>query len=170
MYYTRPGFLPNRSRGAKRLANGMGIGGGDFQEGLGGSARAAGVLFPFVEGADAHADELGKSGLADAHGIADSRRVGIAGMDRCRGQQFAFPGEIGHKVFGDVLELGNDFLRGIAMAALADKAGDGADENLIFITPAHAKGIIPGEAGGFFGGDFFHDLDSLIFSAMWRSR
>ena len=62
------------------------------------------------------------------------------------------------------LELGNHLLRGVAMAALTDEAGNGTDENLIFITPAHAEGIVPGEAGGFFGGDLFHDLDSLIFS------
>ena len=146
------------------------MGGGDFQESPGGSARTAGVLLPFVQGADAHADELGELALAEAHGAADGDRIWIAGMDRCSGQQLVFAGEVGHKVFGDVLELGSDFLRGIAMAALADEAGNGADEHLIFITPAHAERIVPGEAGGFFGRDFFHDLDSLIFSAMWRSR
>jgi hypothetical protein len=74
------------------------------------------------------------------------------------------------RIFGDVLKLRNDFLGSIAMAAITHEAGNGTDEYLIFITPAHAEGIVPGEAAGFFGGDFFHDLDSLIFSAMWRSR
>jgi hypothetical protein len=41
------------------------------------------------------------------------------------------------------------------MTALADKAGDGADENLVFITPAHAEGIVPGMASGFEVGDGF---------------
>lgn len=52
-----------QSRGAKRLTDGVRIGGGNLEESLGGSARAAGALLPFVEGADAHADELGELGL-----------------------------------------------------------------------------------------------------------
>jgi|GEM_PF-5317064 len=54
------------------------IRGGDFQERLGGSARATGVLLPFVKGADAHADELGELGLAESHGAADGHGIGIA--------------------------------------------------------------------------------------------
>jgi hypothetical protein len=38
--------------------------------------------------------------------------------------------------------------------ANGDGIGNGADKNLILITPAHAERIVPGEAGGFFGGDF----------------
>lgn len=163
-------MTPLRSGGTQRLADGVGIGGGDFQESLGGSARDGSVLLPFVKGTDAHADESGELGLAEAHGRTDGGGIGIVGIDRRLGQQLAFLGEKAHQVFGDVLELGNDFLRGIAMAAFTHKSGNGTDENLIFITPAHAEGIVPCKAGGFFVGEFFHDLDSLIFSAMWRSR
>ena len=106
----------------------MRISSGDFQERLGGSARAAGVLLPFVKVADAHADKLGKLGLAETHGAADGGGIGIAGIDRWSGQQFDFAGELGHKIFGDVLDLGNHFLRRVAMAALTEEAGNGADE------------------------------------------
>ena len=49
------------------------------------------------------------------------------------------------------------------MTAISRETGNGTDECLIFITPAHTERIVPGEAGGFFGRDLFHDLDSLIF-------
>ena len=51
----------------------MGIDCGNFQESLGDSAGAAGVLFP----CGPHTNELGKSGRADAHVASDGRRVGI---------------------------------------------------------------------------------------------
>ncbi len=72
--------MAKRSSGTKRLPDSVGIGGGDSQEGLGGSAWTAGVLLPFVEGADAHANELGELGLAEAHGTADGDGIGIVGI------------------------------------------------------------------------------------------
>ena len=70
------------SRGPKRLADGVGMGGGDFQESFGGSARDTDVLLPFVKSADTDADELGELGLAEAHGAADGNGIGITGIDR----------------------------------------------------------------------------------------
>jgi CobW/HypB/UreG, nucleotide-binding domain len=42
-------------------------------------------------------DESGALGLAKAHGGADGDGIGIAGMDRCSGQQFVFAGEAGSR-------------------------------------------------------------------------
>jgi hypothetical protein len=74
------------SRGTKRLAHGLRMGGCNLQKGLGSTTRAAGVLLPLVKRADADPDELRKLGLAEAHGAADGGRIGITGMDRRCGQ------------------------------------------------------------------------------------
>jgi hypothetical protein len=58
------------SGGAKRLPVGMGIGGSDFQKGICGSAGAAGVLPPFVQGVPTSDDE-------DAIVINPTRRLGM---------------------------------------------------------------------------------------------
>ncbi len=78
------------------------------------------MLLPFVQGADAHTDELGELGLAESHSIPDGTRIGIGDIEVRSGQDASFLGEKSHKVFGNVLELGNDFFRGVSMTALAD--------------------------------------------------
>ena len=64
-------MLAGLLHGAKRLADGVRMGGGNFQECLGGTARAAGVLLPFVQRLGTDAEGLCELHLGQAKGSAD---------------------------------------------------------------------------------------------------
>ena len=151
------------SSGPESLADCLRIGGGDFEKGFGGPAGTAGVLFPFVEGADTDGEQTGEFRLGKTHGFAGGGGVclGFPGGGRLRQRQSGGV-PFCYRLFGQSLQGAEDFHRIAAVMAIAVKSLDTADESFIFFAPANRFPIGGGAAADFCGD--FHGLISLILS------
>ena len=122
-------------------------------------------MFPFVQRLRTDAEGLRKFHLGHSKTLPDIARLGVCRGDRNRlWQRIAVLDGRLDALEGDFRSFLEHIQRIITVAAIANQPVDGADERLIFLTPANGDGIRRGEtAGSYFRG--FHERDSSIFSA-----
>ena len=148
------------------LADEFGVRGADFEQAGGGSAGFAHAVFPFDEGGCTHAEEGGEVFLGHAAGFAQ-------GLDAAGGALLAVAGggddegvwlgergaviqAIGDVDFRAFVEVAGDFVRGIAVRAIAVQIGQGANVAVVFVAPADEARVASGEGLYFFECYFFH--------------